>query len=68
MSDVVKSVRDCVTWVEDGVWTAHDSLVPGVYGLGDTSEEAIEDLTEALESMSAYLHEVGEGASLREIR
>lgn len=47
-------------WEEDGVWTAHAPSVPGVYGLGATPEASSKDLTEALELMSDYLHEVGE--------
>jgi predicted RNase H-like HicB family nuclease len=56
----MKKVRECVMWDEDGVWTAHAPSVPGVYGLGDTPEASSKDLTEALELMSAYLHDVGE--------
>jgi predicted RNase H-like HicB family nuclease len=47
-------------WEEDGVWTAHASSVPGVYGLGATPEASSKDLTEALELMSAYMQELGE--------
>ena len=43
---------DYVTWEEDGTWSSHVPSIPGVYGLGDTAEEAEEDLVEALEALS----------------
>ena len=46
---------DYVTWEEDGMWASHSPSVPGVYGLGDTAEEAESDLAEAMEAMSEYL-------------
>jgi predicted RNase H-like HicB family nuclease len=43
---------------EDGVWCAHAQLRPGVgaHGEGDTEEEALEDLREALIGL---IHEFG---------
>ena len=55
-----KSTYDYVTWEEDGMWASHAPSVPGVYGLGDTAEEAETDLAEAMAAMSEYLVEVGE--------
>jgi len=45
---------------EEGIWTAHDPSVPGVYGLGDTRNEAEQDLVEALEELREYLRSAGE--------
>jgi predicted phosphodiesterase len=36
-----------VITVENGVWTAHDPAVPGVYGLGSSRKAALADLVEA---------------------
>jgi predicted RNase H-like HicB family nuclease len=51
---------DYVSWKESGVWTAHCPAVPGVYGLGDTSAQAVADLREALNELDDYLDEIGE--------
>ena len=40
---------------EDGVWTAHDPTVEGVYGIGPTRKAAKEDLREALELLGDYV-------------
>ena len=40
---------------ENGIWSAHDPSVPGVYGLGPTREAALADLAEAKELLGEYV-------------
>ncbi|MGB3681029.1 MAG: type II toxin-antitoxin system HicB family antitoxin [Rubrobacteraceae bacterium] len=44
---------------EDGGYVASVPAVPGVYGQGETEEEAYQDVTEALRLMLTYLQEEG---------
>lgn len=44
---------------EDGGYVASVPAVPGVYGQGETEEEAYRDVTEALRLMLDYLEEEG---------
>jgi predicted phosphodiesterase/predicted RNase H-like HicB family nuclease len=47
---------------EEGMWSAHDPDVPGVYGLGATREEALADLAEASAALAEYEADVAEDA------
>jgi predicted RNase H-like HicB family nuclease len=51
---------DFVTWKEGKVWSSHAPSVPGVYGLGSTSDGAERDLMEGLSTLAEYLDELGE--------
>jgi predicted RNase H-like HicB family nuclease len=53
-------VYDYVSWREEGVWTAHCPAIPGAYGLGATSAQAVADLKDALYELDDYLSELGE--------
>lgn len=57
---MAKRAYDYLIWQEEGIWTAHSPSVQGVYGLGDTREEAEADFFEALEEMLAYRLDRGE--------
>jgi predicted phosphodiesterase/predicted RNase H-like HicB family nuclease len=61
------------TVFEEGMWSAHDPDVPGVYGLGATREEALADLAEASAALAEYEADLAEDlraaeASRAEIR
>lgn len=45
---------------EDGGYVASIPSVPGVYGQGETEEEALEDVREALEFTLESMSELGE--------
>jgi predicted RNase H-like HicB family nuclease len=50
---------DYIAWKDEGQWSAHSPSVPGVYGLGETRQEAISDLIEGVGEMLDYLDEIG---------
>ena len=50
------------TVFEEGMWSAHDPDVPGVYGLGSTREEALADLAEAMAALAEYEADLVEDA------
>jgi predicted phosphodiesterase/predicted RNase H-like HicB family nuclease len=50
------------TVFEEGMWSAHDPDVPGVYGLGSTREEALADLAEAMAALTEYEADLVEDA------
>ncbi len=51
---------DCISWLEEGQWTAHSPSVPGVYGLGRTRAAAEKDLADGLDDLFVYLEDIGE--------
>jgi antitoxin HicB len=44
---------------EDGGYVASVPSVPGVYGQGETEEEAYQDVVQALRALHEYLEEEG---------
>jgi predicted RNase H-like HicB family nuclease len=49
--------------VEDGIWSAHDPAVPGVYGLGPSRKAALADLVEAKAALNEYVTTAAEDAA-----
>lgn len=47
---------------EDGIWSAHDPAVPGVYGLGPSRKAALADLVEAKAALDEYITTAAEDA------
>jgi predicted phosphodiesterase/predicted RNase H-like HicB family nuclease len=54
--------RKLVITVEDGIWSAHDPAVPGVYGLGPSRKAALADLVEAKAALDEYVTTAAEDA------
>jgi len=52
-----------VITVEDGIWSAHDPAVPGVYGLGPSRKAALADLVEAKALLDEYITSAAEDAA-----
>lgn len=48
-----------VTWKEEGIWTAHSPVVPGVWGLGKSRRAAVADFQSALRDEVAYQKRIG---------
>ena len=48
---------------EDGIWSAHDPAVPGVYGLGPSRKAALADLVEAKAALDEYVITAEEDAA-----